>query len=329
MTSSSSIRHWHDRLTDMSIPLTVSTVEHLDSAELAGVISLIEHVTSADGLHPLSEHVYLHLRHGGDDGGRHVLVRNESSTIVGYAHLDSTDLVEGPSAELAVDPVARREGIGRLIITTLLELTAGQDLRLWAHGEQAAAGRLARSMGFEHSRVLWQMRRSLFAPLSSTALPPGCTIRPFVPGVDDEVWLAINSRAFADLPDQGTWTLDDLRRRMAEPWFSADGFLIAECGGTVAGFHWTKVHGRRSSGGHDHDAIGEVYVVGVDPDFAGRGLGRALTLAGLHHLRGLGLSQAMLYVDARNTSAIRLYEGLGFSRWDTDVLYRHRTVAPR
>jgi mycothiol synthase len=97
----------------------------------------------------------------------------------------------------------------------------------------------------------------------------------------------------------------------------------------VVGFHWTKVHGRKSGGGHDHDAIGEVYVVGVDPDYAGRGLGRALTLAGLHHLRGLGLSQAMLYVDARNTSAIRLYEGLGFSRWDTDVLYRHRTVATR
>lgn len=238
-------------------------------------------------------------------------------------------MVEGPSAELAVDPAARREGVGRLLITTLLELTAGQGLRLWAHGEQAAAARLARSMGFEHSRVLWQMRRSLFAPLSTVTLPPGCSIRAFEPGVDDEAWLAINSRAFAELPDQGTWTLDDLHRRMAEPWFSARGFLILECEGEVVGFHWTKVHGRKREGGHDHDAIGEVYVVGVDPRVAGRGLGRALTLAGLHHLRGLGLSQAMLYVDASNTSAIRLYEGLGFSRWDTDVLYRHRAVAGR
>ncbi len=313
----------------MNLPLAVSTVEHLDPSELDGVISLVEHVTSADGLHPLSEHVYLHLRHGGDDGGRHVLARDESSRIVGYAHLDCTDLVEGPSAELAVEPAARREGVGRLIITTLLELTDGQGLRLWAHGEQAAAARLARSMGFENSRVLWQMRRSLFAPLSAAVLPEGFTIRAFVPGADDEAWLRINARAFADLPDQGSWTLDDLRRRMAEPWFSPAGFLILEKDGQVIGFHWTKVHGRKSSGGHDHDAIGEVYVIGVDPDYAGRGLGRALTLAGLHHLRGLGLSQAMLYVDASNTSAIRLYEGLGFSRWDTDVLYRHRAVARR
>ena len=313
----------------MSMPLTVSTVEHLDSGELSGVVTLIENITAADGLHPLSEHVYLHLQHGGEAGGRHLLVRDDSATIIGYAHLDCTDMVEGPSAEFAVDPVARNEGVGRLIITTLLELTANQDLRLWAHGEHAAAARLARSMGFENSRVLWQMRRSLFAPLSGTVLPAGCTIRAFVPGADEEAWLKINSQAFADLPDQGGWTLEDLRLRMAEPWFSAAGFLIAEHEGRVVGFHWTKVHGRKSSGGHDHEAIGEVYVVGVDPEYAGRGLGRALTLAGLHHLRGLGLSQAMLYVDAGNTSAIRLYEGLGFSRWDTDVLYRHRTVPRR
>jgi mycothiol synthase len=313
----------------MSMSLTVSTVEHLVPADLAGVLSLIEHVTSVDGLHPLSEHVFLHLRHGGDDGGRHVLVRDDSERIVGYAHLDCTDMVEGPSAELAVDPVARREGVGRLIIATLLEITADDGLRLWAHGEHAAAAHLARSMGFEQSRVLWQMRRSLFAPLAPAELPEGCTIRAFVPGIDDAAWLQVNSRAFAELHDQGSWTLDDLHRRMEEPWFSAAGFLIAECDGTVAGFHWTKVHGRKSSGGHDHDAIGEVYVVGVDPEYTGRGLGRALTLAGLHHLRARGLSQAMLYVDASNTSAIALYEGLGFSRWDTDVLYRHRAVANR
>ena len=300
----------------------LEVTSHLSDDETEEVSELVERVTHADGLHPLSEHVWLHVRHGGDLHDQHFLMRSDG-ILVGYAHLDATDKVAGPSAELAVHPQYRRNGIGHTLVQSMLDEIPGQPLRLWAHGEQAAAIALARSMNFIDSRVLWQMRRSLRAPLSQPNLPAGITLRSFNPKLDMDSWLAVNHRAFADHPEQGGWQLPDLQRRMQEPWFSTEGFIlaIAAATGDIAGFHWTKVHGASGHAPHAHEEIGEVYVVGVDPAWQGAGLGRALTIVGLQYLRNLSLAQAMLYVEATNGPAIALYASLGFARWDTDVLY--------
>jgi mycothiol synthase len=307
----------------MTCGFHVETCTSLDADTIDLLVALVDRTTEHDGMSPLSEHVWLHLKAGGDEHGRHLLARDPDGRVVGYAHLDVTDPVEGPSAEVAVAPEARRHGLGRHLLDELIRQSPDGRLRLWAHGEQAGAAELASAMGFIRARVLWQMRRSLYAPLPKPVLPPGVDLRTFRVGVDEEAWLEVNARAFASLPDQGRWDRADLDRRINEPWFSADGFLMAWRDERLLGFHWTKVHGRLASDdGHQHQPIGEVYVVGTDPDARGLGLGRALTLAGLHHLRSLDLPQAMLYVDATNVPAIALYEGLGFARWDTDVLFR-------
>lgn len=308
--------------------MNIATVDHLDPDNFTCVQALILDVTDADGLRPLSEHVWLHLRSGGEHHDRHVLARDDDGRLIGYAHLDTADVVAGASAELAVHPEHRRSGVGRALIEELLRQAPDGRLRLWAHGEQSGAAELARLLGFEHSRVLWQMRRSLFAPLPRPQVPEGVEFRPFEVGRDESAWLDLNARAFSDLPDQARWTAGDLARRMSEPWFSPAGFIMAWQGDRLVGFHWTKVHGGDGHA-HLHDPIGEVYVVGVDPAAAGRGLGRALTLAGLQHLRTLDLPQAMLYVDSSNLAAVRLYDSLGFVRWDTDVEFQRAQGNPR
>ena len=299
----------------------------LSAEEIRDVIRLVDEVTDSDAVRPLSEHVMLHLRYGGDDRARNFLMR-VGGEVVGYAHLDTTDAVEGASAELAVGPRHRGMGYGRALVEALVnETTDRTRLRLWAHGNASGAADLARSMGFKRERVLWQMRRSLFAPVPEPDWPDGVTVRTFVVGKDEQAWLEVNNRAFAQHPDQGTWTLDDVKMREREPWFDAAGFFLAEQDGRLVGFHWTKVHGAGHSGGHEHDhehahePIGEVYVVGVDPSMQGKRLGPALTLRGLQHLRARGLSQCMLYVDESNTNAIRTYERLGFAKWDVDVCF--------
>lgn len=295
----------------------------LREPEVEQVQALVAAATDADGVAPLSEHVLLHLRHGGDAPGRNVLARSRDR-LVGYAHVDTTDRVEGASAELVVHPDVRGRGIGRALGQAAIAASPDGRLRLWAHGEHPAAARLATALGFRRARVLWQMRRSLYAPLPPVALPDDVTVRTFRPGADEDAFLRVNARAFAEHPEQGWWTRRALEARMHEPWFDPGGFFLAERGGEIVGFHWTKVHGGGTPGGlpHGHEPIGEVYVVGVDPAAQGTGLGTALTVIGLRHLRDLGLGQVMLYVDEANTKAIKVYERLGFVHWDSDVSYR-------
>jgi len=295
----------------------------LSGADIADVQALVAAATEVDGTAPLSEHVLLHLRHGGDAEAAHLLAREEGE-LVGFAHLDLTDPVAGGAGELVVHPERRRAGLGSRIVQELLdrasrsEVAAGR-LRLWAHGEHPGAVALATTLGFTQARVLWQMRRSLLAPLAEPHLPEGVRLRPFVVGADEREFLRVNNAAFDWHPEQGGWDLDQVKLREAEPWFDPNGFLLAvDADDRLLGFHWTKVHG---DGGHSHEPIGEVYVLGVDPSARGMHLGAALTLAGLRHLRDGGLRQVMLYVEADNDAAVRVYRDLGFTRWDTDVSY--------
>jgi mycothiol synthase len=317
----------------MSEPRVVAR-DRLSADEIAEVLALVAAAAAVDGVHPLSEQTMLALQAGrpgflarsdGDsgtgsgNGSGNGAGSGSGGDLAGYAYLDDG------SAEFVVHPDRRRRGVGRALAMALRDPGGGWP-RVWAHGDLPAAAALAAALGWARLRILWQLRRPLADPLPAAAPPRGVRLRAFEPGRDENAWLELNRRAFADHPEQGRWTLDDLLVRERAPWFDPSGFFLAEedqeeaphpdegvaANGRLIGFHWTKVH----EGG-----IGEVYVVGIDPTARGRGLGRMLTLAGLGHLRSLGLATAMLYVDDENLSAVRMYESLGFIRWRADVMY--------
>jgi mycothiol synthase len=303
-----------------------------DAARLApddveAVVGLLQAAAAADGVRPLSEEGELRLRHGGPPGGRDLVVRGASGRPVGYARPEIADV--DAEAELVVHPEHRRAGAATALLARLGELAGPRPLSGWAHGDLPAATALARRYGFERARVLLQLRRALGddALAGDAVLPEGVHVAAFRPGVDERSWLRVNARAFATHPEQGRWTEQDLLLREAEPWFDPAGFLLAwrgdpDAGGTLLGFHWTKVHPPGDAG---PEAVGEVYVLGVDPQAQGLRLGRALTDRGLAHLRSRGLRQVLLYVEEDNERAVRLYEGSGFTRWSADVVWRRGT----
>jgi mycothiol synthase len=211
-------------------------------------------------------------------------------------------------------PPPRRRGFATQLVQRL-EQAAGGRTRIWAHGDLPGAAALADRLGYARTRVLLQLRRSLDEPIPDPTWPADVQVRTFTPGQDEQAWLAVNNAAFASHPEQGRWTLHDVEQREASEWFDPAGVFLAERDGVLIGFHWTKVHTDEAP------PIGEVYIVGVRPQDSGKGLGPALTLAGLHHLRDRGLGQVLLYVDEDNRPAVKTYGRLGFTPWAADVLY--------
>ncbi|GAB3452799.1 mycothiol synthase [Kineococcus endophyticus] len=292
----------------------------LDEEDRRRVLDLAAAASRTDGATSLSEDAELRLARGTGDSPavHHLLRRGGDGALAGYAQLAGTpDALEG---ELVVHPDHRRHGHGTALLTEVEHLAAGAPVRLWSHGDTPGAAALADRHGWRRVRELLRLERPTagLADLEVPALPDGVHVRPFVPGADDAAWVAVNAAAFASHPEQGRWTVEDLRARLGEAWFDPELLLLAEGPAGVLGFCWMKVEA-----GH-----GELYVLGVAPGHAGAGLGRALLVRGLRAVAQDPAPPALvdLYVDGDNVPALRLYARLGFERAAVDVQYASPTV---
>ncbi|HKZ28600.1 MAG TPA: mycothiol synthase [Acidimicrobiia bacterium] len=281
--------------------MKVRPVRHPD--DLDDLRRLFEQCRIADGHAPIGEHKYVDLMAGTSEGsmGRVFFVEDQ---LIAYVHLGRRRKDSGWVLETAIQPGYRRPGFIRSVLQSAIDLVADKDggtIRVWVY--HPAVAETVKDLGFHEERQLLQMRLPL-PPRQTATVPAGMRLAPFRVGRDEERWIEVNNRAFAGHPENGGWTPEILADRIRREWFDADGFLMAWQGSNLAGFCWTKVH---------PGALGEIYVIAVDPDFQGRSLGPWLTLEGLWNLyRRRQATTAMLYVDAANGPAVGMYERLGF-----------------
>jgi mycothiol synthase len=280
------------------------TKRQLAPSDRTAIGALLERAHAADGHVALNDHLLVDLRHDPISEHTHIVAVNDGNIAI--AHGQASRVGGTWMVGLVIDPDRRNEtiAIGTDVIADLLSCIAadgGGQVRWWVADPTPDHETVAAVLGLDPGRELLQMRRP---PL---AVPtPEIVTRTFVVGDDDTAWLAVNNRAFAGHDEQGNWDIATLHARQAEDWFEPEGFVLHERDGRLAGFCWTKVHRDETP------PVGEIYVIGVDPDFHGLGLGRALTAAGLANMASRGITSALLFVDATNTAARTLYDSLGF-----------------
>ena len=267
------------------------------------LVGFVDEIATLVGERPLSDHLWLDLTSSCADGFLAATIADASGTIAlaQISAANETSALEVVVRPGVVDAVQVHDDLVETVIDAF-RAGGGGSLSWWVDDPDDHTRAVAVRHRLSPARGLHEMRRAL--PADGHA---DIETRPFRPGVDDDAWLAVNNRAFAGHAEQGGWTRATLATRMAEPWFDPDGFRLHDRNGRLAAFCWTKLH-------HELDpVVGEIYVIAVDPDFHGQGLGKQLTLAGLDSIAARGVTVANLYVDADYTAAVGMYEALGFT----------------
>lgn len=91
---------------------------------------------------------------------------------------------------------------------------------------------------------------------------------------------------------------------------------VAVSDSAVVGFVATRLH--------ESDRMGEIHVIGVDPDHQGQGVGSQLIAFALDRLREAGMPLAMVETgaDPGHAPARRAYERAGFGLWPVARYFR-------
>ena len=306
-----------DRQISFSVMPSVEIHRRLGERDISAIVQLVKSAEAVDSHKALEDHAWIDLVQGGRKGVLGLIAKtSRSEAIVGYAQI-SKGTCNSWAIEYVIHPKARSDSeIGReLLLSALDEIShqGGGHVHAWIAKPSPAADELCKSVGMSRGRDIHQLRRAL--PIESELQTEPISTRPFIIGQDEETWLQLNNDAFSWHPEQGDWDLATLQSREEQEWFDPEGFLLHEIDGKLAAFCWTKVHS------DTEPAIGEIYVVAVDPKLRGLNLGKSICLAGLNHLAENGIRTAMLYVESTNAIANRLYNQLGFALDHIDRAY--------
>jgi mycothiol synthase len=230
----------------------------------------------------------------------------QGADLVGYLFLIAEEPINRGVIERGAHPRHRGQGIGDELLKTAIahaRVMHYDVIHANVTSDATAPQRLFSSAGFTQVKELWHLRRDSDQP-ASVDVPEGYQVR--VMNADEgETLTQLQNATFTgtwgfcpNTPEQVAYGLNDLFPSL----LNTSLFLDHE--GKTVGYCWIR---QSSSGDPSY-----IEMVGVHPDFRGKGLAKVVTGAGIDYLVGKGLAPIGISVLGDNTPAVRTYEGLGF-----------------
>jgi len=252
-----------------------------------------------------------------------LFIAERAGEIVGYADLKPESNIGRAILRWLVHPKHHRRGLIKELVHRAISRAEELSV-LTVHvnipQDSQKVKYLLAEMGFTFVRRFLELRLDFPKTdlLESSKIALRC--RSLQPGEEARL-TDLQNRSFT-----GSWgynpnTVEEIMVRVNLPNCSPGDIILAFDSDKPIGYCWTRINFWDNTPGQ---GTGRIYMMGVDPDYRGRGLGRQLLLVGLSYLRSKGLRRVELTVDSENQVACTLYKSVGFKPWTSSLWYEKR-----
>ncbi len=216
-----------------------------------------------------------------------------------------------------IHPEHRRKGLATRLFDHAQRRASAlkvKAMRVNLPQDNSAAANTLLKLGFRPAREYLELKLDMATAPTQEANPGNW--RP-LQSHEAALLTELQNRCFVGAWEFNPNTVEEIARSINSPFCSPEDILLACDGDRAIGYCWTMALPVVSG----QPARGQILMLGVDPDYRGQGLGRAVLLAGLAHLANKGVQVVELTVDSQNKAALSLYEPLGFKVSSVSLWY--------
>lgn len=286
------------------------TIRNFRQDDLTAYVQLVNYIDEVDGLSKATS--LEEFKHRIEQPEYHcekdLFIAEVDGLLVGYAAIERELEIGRVILNVAVHPTHRGRGTG----SSLLEIAANHSHNLGSEVLQIPivqglhnGEHWVRTRGFRVVRCHWHMSLAEYKE-TPVKIPSGFELIHFLPG-EEESLCTLQNMSFT-----GSWgfrpnTVEEICYLLDTSWCRPDGILYINNSQGNVGYCWTMDHPTERDKGY-------IRMMGINPRYRGRGLGKAILLAGIEYLMQNGIKEIELSVDGRNHIARRLYQSVGFRR---------------